>query len=151
MNTLKQLVLQEADTPKILLRIQTFMKCALEVRAGAWQSRELPCFPALLHVFPGVSEPPCTWLYLYCSGDGFALAELCVCAEEQVPVSGWGEVNYRCHRGSLYDDKRLHCNVFLGHLWVVLTPSPFLSPRSVLPQEASVSRVILLQAAEARA
>lgn len=42
MNTLKQLVLQEADTQKILLNIQTFMKCALEVRAEAWQSIELP-------------------------------------------------------------------------------------------------------------
>lgn len=80
MNTLKQLVLQEADTQKILLKIQTFMKCALEVRAGAWQSRELPYFPALLHVFPGVGEPPRARLYLYCSGDGFALVELCVWA-----------------------------------------------------------------------
>lgn len=49
MNTLKELVLQEADTQKILLKIQTVMKCALEVRAGPWQSREMPYFPALLH------------------------------------------------------------------------------------------------------
>lgn len=35
MNTLKQLVLQEADTQKISLNIQTFMECALEVRAEA--------------------------------------------------------------------------------------------------------------------
>lgn len=35
MNTLKQLVLQEADTQKILLNIQAFMECALEVRAEA--------------------------------------------------------------------------------------------------------------------
>lgn len=42
MNTLKQLVLQETEAQKILLKIQTFMKCALEVSVGAWQSRELP-------------------------------------------------------------------------------------------------------------
>lgn len=42
MNTLKQLVLQEADTQKILLNIQTFIECALEVRAEAWLSVELP-------------------------------------------------------------------------------------------------------------
>jgi len=76
MNTLK--LLQEANTQKILLKIQAFMKCALEVRTGAWQSREPPCFPAPLHIFPGVSEPPQVELYSFCSGDGLVLAELCV-------------------------------------------------------------------------
>lgn len=51
MNTLKELALQEADTQKILLKIQTFMKCVLEVKAGDWQSRALPHFPTLLHAF----------------------------------------------------------------------------------------------------
>lgn len=121
MNTLKQLVLQEADTQKILLNIQTFMECALEVRAEAWQSIELPWIPALLHIFPGVSKSPCTWLFFCSIGDGIVLTKLYVsCAKEQVPVSGWGEGNYCfCHR-NLCDDKMLHDNVFLGHLHVIL-------------------------------
>lgn len=54
MNTLKELVLQEADTQKILLKIQAFMKCAPEVTAGDWQSGELLHFPSLPHAFPQV-------------------------------------------------------------------------------------------------
>lgn len=140
MNTLKQLVLQEADTQKILLNIQTFMECALEVRAEAWQSVELPYIPALLHIFPGVSKPPRTRLFVCCSGGGIALAKLCFvsCAEEQVPVSGWGEGNYCFGHRSLCDDKMAQDNVFLGHLCVILSLSVFLSALSVLTQEASV-------------
>lgn len=62
MNTLKELVLQEADTQKILLKIQAFMKCAPEVRAGDWQSGELLHFPSLPHAFPQVSWQSREWL-----------------------------------------------------------------------------------------
>lgn len=153
MNTLKELVLQGADTQKILLKIQTFMECALEVRAGAWRSRELPSFPALLHIFPGVSEPPRTGLYLYCSGDGFALVELCVWAVLRNRYRSQAEQRLATDVAATVCTmtKRSHYNVFLGHLWVILTPSPLLSPRSVLPQDASVSRAILLWATEDRA
>lgn len=64
MNTLKELVLQEAATQKILLKIQAFMKWAPEVRAGDWQSGELLHFPSLPHAFPQISLQSHAWLDL---------------------------------------------------------------------------------------
>lgn len=145
MNTLKQLVLQEADTQKILLKIQTFMKCALEVRAGPRQSRELPYFPALPHVFPGVGEPPRARLCLYCSGDGFALVELCVWAALRNRYQSQAEERVTTHITVTV------CTMTKGHItmcsWDISKSSwPHLHSYhlSILPQEASVSHVIIV-------
>lgn len=142
-------MLQEGDTQKILLKTQIFMKCVLEVRAAAWQSRELPYFPALLHVFPAVSKPPWAWLYSYCSGDGFVLVEQCI----------WAVLR---NRYQFQAEEKLTltlnvtaavCTMTKGHItrccWDMSELSwshPHL-PHSVLPQETSISHVILLWAA----